>query len=128
MKNFNKLALIALVLLIIPASAFGWSYRFVNNTPDYLYVFVYGEHLFWEQMDGKAIIPAGKSHVIDMPGGICGTFFRYTQKLTIDNVRYEVDTRTGVGSDAWGASCWNNQIAISFDKVSKKWSVTRGSF
>jgi hypothetical protein len=130
MKSLKKIALIAFALLIIPACAFGWSYRFVNNTTSPIVVHVYGEHLFWQQEDGTATINANSSAVINMPGGICGTYFTYDYDFKIGSKWYKgtESTNTGIGSSFRGATCWNVEIVISYIQLRNSWAFSRNNY
>jgi hypothetical protein len=126
MKSFKKIALIAFVLLIIPACAFGWSYRFVNNTTSPIVVHVYGEHLFWQQEDGKATIQPNGNAVINMPGGICGTYFTVDYNFPMDQYSQYVGTTQPMGFTPLGkgAYCFDQEIIISWvwSKKAFNWS------
>jgi len=129
MKSFKKIALIAFVLLIIPACAFGWSYRFVNNTTSPLVVHVYGEHLFWQQEDGTATIQPNSNAVINMPGGICGTYFTVDYDFKIEDRYYQGVTQpSGVGSDYKGATCFNVKVIISWVTGAASFAYSRYKF
>ncbi|MCX5855374.1 MAG: hypothetical protein NTZ24_12545 [Deltaproteobacteria bacterium] len=127
MKNFKKIALIAFALLIIPACAFGWSYRFVNNSPYTLVVHVFGEHLFWQQEDGTATINANSSAVINMPGGICGTYFTYDTYFQAGTDRH-VTYSSGIASGFKGAACWNLEIVLSYVQAQNNFTLSYNKF
>jgi len=129
MKSLKKIALIAFALLIIPACAFGWSYRFVNNSPSPLVVHVFGEHLFWQQEDGTATINANSSALITMPGGICGTYFTFDYDFKIESTRLSGSvSKTGIGSGMPGATCWNIEIVITYIQFQNAWTFSWNKF
>jgi hypothetical protein len=71
MKKFPLLMIIAVWILIDSPVAGAWEVTLYNGTSVPVKFEIYGQHLFWEQIDCTQTMAPGKRGTCTMPGGIC---------------------------------------------------------
>ena len=108
MKKFMILMLIAVLMFFLTANASAWDVALINNSSSIVRFEIYGEHLFWTQVDCTKVVNARSSDTCSMPGGICPASTKFT---LIDNAG-----RAGVSMETKRlAKCWNTKSVIWID-------------
>jgi hypothetical protein len=96
----------------LSSSAFAWEVTLINGTPYPLKFEIYGEHLFWEQIDCTKEVPAKETGTCTMPGAICPSSFQATP--FIDGKWSTAPLTKTVRS----ALCFNTTARVSLDSIS----------
>ncbi|MDA8125650.1 MAG: hypothetical protein M0009_10735 [Deltaproteobacteria bacterium] len=79
MKKFPLLMLIAAAWILIDSPVAGaWEVSLYNGTSVPVKFEIYGQHLFWEQIDCTQTLEPGKRGVCTMPGAICRSSVQFT--------------------------------------------------
>lgn len=111
MKHLKKisLALIAAVLLMLPGAAYPWEVKITNKTKSkimtgisYIGWFLITKNACWSTQIG-----VGDTHVCGIPAPHCATSLFWGRTGMVN--------QTGIGTDAWGSTCWNVWIIMTED-------------
>jgi hypothetical protein len=116
MKKFVVLISIAVVIFFLTANASAWDVFLINNTSSSVRFEIYGEHLFWTQVDCTKVVNAASSDTCSMPGGICPAFTKFTVINNAGRDSFSMETTRF-------AKCMNTKSVIWIDG-SNKWNYS----
>ena len=95
------------LLTMVSFSYASWEVTVTNNCKKEAEVEVFGEHLFWQQVDCRVTVSGGTSKICKMPGGICPLY----AKTTFNN--------NTIATGAWGSripACFNVKVILKEGK------------
>ena len=86
MKTFAEFAAMVLFMVIASSSVHAYTVYIQNNTDNNAEVRIYGEHVFWKQVDCTVTVGPKMNGRCDMPALICTTSAEIV--MTYKNTRY----------------------------------------
>ncbi len=108
MNKLIGITIIAIFLFALPCSARAWEVEIINGSSVGVEIEIYGEHLFWRQVDCKASVPSDKYVICQMPWGICPVYAE--AKYTFHGTEFNEHVGFTLGADF--AACYNTQFSI----------------
>ena len=106
MKKMLLAITMATLLLTLASSGEAWQVTIANNTYRGYRIDVYGEHLFWRQVDCSTNVSANSTVTCTLPGAICPVYLR----IVWSDGRG--DTEYPKSSQARMARCWDSTLVI----------------
>ena len=110
MKRFLLIMATATLLLICISSAEAWEVKIKNSCDSDVEIFVYGQHLFFDnQIDCTVNVAKGTTGTCQMPGGICPSKIsgRYWKR------EFNPIFCTDTGGYQTATCCWNVNVEVT---------------
>ena len=112
MKKFIVLMSIAVFIFILSPDASAWEVALENGTSVPVKFEIYGEHLFWEQVECVKVVPAATVDKCVLPGAICPSSAQFS--MVSGGAGMQVITKT-----TRFAQCWNHRAIVTEDKLNR---------
>ena len=106
MKKMLLAITMATLLLTLASSGEAWQVTIANNTDRGYRIDVYGEHLFWKQVDCSINVSANSTGTCTLPGIICPVYFRIVWSDGRGDLEYPNSSQARI------AHCWNSTLVI----------------
>ena len=113
MKRLKKIALVAVLLLMLPVAASAWEVKIVNKTDQpmqiwiqYIYGFFQVGEACWNEW-----IKKGDTKVCGIPAPNCAYLMKWAHSLSECHASQTI----GIGLPSPSATCWNVEITIKED-------------
>lgn len=108
MKKFMVLMSITVfIIFTLSPDASAWEVTLENGTSYPVKFEIYGEHLFWEQVDCQKVVPPATIDKCVMPGAICPSSAQFSQESTGPG-----SPRGVLGKTNRVARCWNARASV----------------
>ncbi len=116
MKRIMLIVVTAVFMFTYVPMAGAWTVYFRNISDHDVKVKVWGEHLFWQQVDCEITVAVGKEGSCQLPGGVCPVWIGGSYK---NSGRWTPELKGNESSlnkiDCGGggvACCWNVKVLV----------------
>jgi hypothetical protein len=106
MKKFTLFVAMAVFMVVFASYAEAWQVTIANNTDRGYKIDVYGEHLFWRQVDCSTNVSANSTVTCTLPGAICPVYFHIVWSDGMGDSEHPASSQVRM------AHCWDSNLVI----------------